>query len=504
MPGFISLISHEDPATPTASKFITASHRRRLVYCRFVLMKNITSLLIASCLLLIVNTSCKKESFITSADARLRLSTDSIKFDTVFTRTGSVTQFFKIVNENDQPLRLTTVKLMGGSASSFKININGIAANETHNVDIAANDSIYVFVSVLVNPSAANLPFIISDSIAVEYNNNQRFVQLEAYGQNANFLDNLTISANSAWTNALPFVILGSLQVAPNVTLTIDPGTKIYSHANAPIIIDGTLIVNGSATNKVVFTGDRLDAPYNNLPASWPGIIFRSSSKNNILRFTEIKNAYQAIAVLDPAGNTNPKLVLQQCIIDNAYSAGLFCSNSSVQAENLLISNSANNIFLESGGNYSFTHCTVASFSNNFIQHKTPVLSVANVTQNGNPVPQPLQAIFTNCIFWGDNGFIENEVVVNKQGTTAFSVTLDHCLYKAPATPSNTTLLMSIQNQDPVFDSVDNSNRYYDFRQNNATVAPGINRGKTTAILIDLDNKTRNVGAPDLGCYEKQ
>ncbi len=467
-------------------------------------MKNVTSLLIASCLLFIVNTSCKKDSFITSADASLRLSEDSIKFDTVFTSTGSVTRFFKIVNENDQQLRLTTVKLMGGATSSFKININGSAVNEVHNLDIAANDSIYVFVSVSVNPSAANLPFIISDSISIEYNSNQRFVQLEAYGQNANFLDNTTISANSTWTNDLPYVILGSLQVAPNVTLTINAGTKIFSHANAPIIVDGSLIVNGSATNKVLFTGDRLDAPYNNLPAGWPGIIFRTTSKNNNIKFTEIRNAYQAVVVIAPSVNASPKLVLQQCIIDNAYNAGLFCSNSSVQAENLLISNSANNIFIESGGNYSFTHCTLVSYSNNYILHKTPVLSLSNFAEGGGTSPQALQALFTNCIFWGDNGFIENEVIVNKQGSPVFSVTLDHCLYKSPSPPQNITLLASIQNQDPVFDSVDNSNRYYDFRQNNAAVAPGINKGATTALVTDLDNKSRNVGLPDIGCYEKQ
>jgi hypothetical protein len=476
----------------------------RKVYCRFVLMKNITSLLLASCLFLVVNTSCKKDSFITSPDASLRLSADSVKFDTVFTRTGSVTQSFKIVNENDQPIRLSKVKLGGGPSSSFKININGIAAPEVSNIDIASNDSIYVFVSVFVNPSAANLSFIISDSIAVEYNGNVRWVQLEAYGQNANFQDNVIISTNSTWTNDRPYVILGSLQVAPNVSLTINRGTKVYSHANAPIIVDGSLIVNGTATDKVMFTGDRLDAPYNNLPASWPGIIFRSSSKSNTLIFTEIKNAYQALVLIGASGNTSPKLLIQQCIIDNAYNTGIFCSNSSVKAENVLISNSGNNILIESGGTYSFTHCTVASFSNNYILHKTPVLSLANFSQSSGPATQPLQALFTNCIFWGDNGFIDNEVLINKQGTTTFNVTLDHCLYRAPAPPANATIITSILNQDPVFDSIDNINRYYDFRHNNSSIAPGVNKGISAGLGIDLDSRNRNVGVPDIGAYEKQ
>ena len=479
-------------------------HCRRLLYCRFVSMKNITSLLIASCSLLVVNTSCKKDSFITSSAARLRISADSVKFDTVFTSTGSVTQSFKIVNENDQPLKLSTVKLMGGAASAFNININGIATDELNNLDIAAKDSIYIFVSVLVNPSAANLPFIISDSISVQYNSNQRWVQLEAYGQNAHFLNAARIDSNTTWPNDIPYVIMGSLRVSPDVSLTISPGARIYAHANAPIIVDGTLIANGTFTNKIMFTCDRLDDPYKNLPASWPGILFRSSSKNNRIQFAEIKNADQAIVVDAPAPNANPKLILQQCTIDNAYGAGLLCRNTSVQAENVLISNSANNIYIESGGNYVFTHCTIVSYSNNYIPHKTPVLSLANFTQTGSTATQNMQAMFTNCIFWGDNGYIENEVIVNKQGTNTFNVTLNHCLYKSPGDPSNTTVLMSIRNQDPVFDSVDNINFYYDFRQKKAIAAPGINKGTPTTLVKDLDDNNRNIGLPDMGCYEKQ
>ncbi|MEI2747700.1 MAG: hypothetical protein V9E88_02935 [Ferruginibacter sp.] len=116
-----------------------------------------------SCLcttLIISLLSCKKESFITSADARLNITRDSVKFDTVFTSTGSITQSFKIINENNQQLRLSSVKLMGGINSPFKININGFPTVEENNIEIAANDSIYVFVSVTVNPNTANLPFI--------------------------------------------------------------------------------------------------------------------------------------------------------------------------------------------------------------------------------------------------------------------------------------------------------------------------------------------------------
>ena len=56
--------------------------------------------------------SCRKESFITSPDARVNFSADSIKFDTVFTSVGSITQSFKIFNNNNQKLLLSKVKLV--------------------------------------------------------------------------------------------------------------------------------------------------------------------------------------------------------------------------------------------------------------------------------------------------------------------------------------------------------------------------------------------------------
>ena len=203
--------------------------------------------------------SCQKDSFITSGNAKISTSVDSIKYDTVFTSTGSITQSFKINNLNNQKLLLSTVKLINGPASAFKININGIAASEATNIEVAANDSIYIFVSVHINPNTANLPFIVTDSVMIEYNGNSQYVKLEAYGQNANFLSNRVITGNITWTNNLPYVILGGLLIDTTASLTIESGCKIYSHADAPFIVDGTLIIDGTKENSVIFNGDRLE-----------------------------------------------------------------------------------------------------------------------------------------------------------------------------------------------------------------------------------------------------
>lgn len=449
-------------------------------------------------------SSCKKESFITDRFAQVTITADTLKYDTVFTTTGSITKSFKIINENGQKLRLSKVKLMGGITSAYKMNVDGTATAEAINIDIEANDSIYVFVSVNIDPNTNNLPFIVSDSILINYNGNNRYVQLEAYGQNANFLSNRVITGNITWTNNLPYVILGSLRIDTTASLTIQAGTKIYAHANAPVIVDGTLIVNGTKANEVVFTGDRLDAGYKDLPASWPGIYFRGMSKNNVLTYAVVKNAYQAIVTEKPSINANPKIILHQCIIDNAFDAGIYAINSSIQADNSLVSNCGSNLILSYGGVYSFIHCTVAAYSTNFLAHKNPVLNLNNFSiQPSGTLIADLNAVFRNNIFWGDAGLIDNEVLVNRQGPNSFNVLFEKNIYRG-IDPANSTLVANTRDIDPAFDSIDVSRHIFNFRITKNPFAPGINAGVLTGLPKDLDDKNRNVGLPDIGCYEKQ
>lgn len=465
-------------------------------------MKNGGLILVSSLILLF---SCRKETVITSPDARVIITADTLKFDTVFVTAGSVSQLFKIINDNNRKLRISTVKLMGGNSSAFKLNVDGVAGQEVSNLELEANDSLYVFVQVSINPNANHLPFIVRDSIQVSINGKNRFVQLEAWGQNAHFFRDKVIDTDETWNNDLPYVILGSLTVNANRTLTINKGCRIYVHATAPLIIEGTLLVNGlkDTADRVYFAGDRLDEPYRDFPASWPGIYFMSSSRDNVLNYAVIKNAYQAIVLQDPSPNANPKLVLNECIIDNAFDAGILAINSSVRARNCLISNCGRNLLLVKGGEYQFTHCTVVSYSNSFIFHKNPVLTVSNfINVNHVPVSADLNALFRNCIFWGSGGLVEDEVSVLKNGNTVFNLNFDHNLWKVQTPPSGIMANQIINNQDPQFDSIHVQHRMYNFRLKDSS--PALNKGISTSVTSDLDGNPRPVGLPDLGCFERQ
>jgi len=449
-----------------------------------------------------VFASCRKETLITSSDAKLHSNIDTLSFDTVFVTRGSITKSFKIFNDNDKKLRLSSIKLAGGDDSPFKINIDGASENEVSDIEINANDSLYIFVQVNVDPSSGNLPFILKDSIEVDYNGNTKFVQLRAYGQNAVFVKSSRLKGKVTWNNSLPYVIIGGLQVDTNAVLTIKPGTKVYLHADAPLLVDGTLIANASKDQKIIFSGDRLDPGFNDLPASWPGIFFRNGSKNNSLQYVVIKNAYQGIIVQNPSGTSVPKLVLSHSVLDNIYDAGILAINTNMNVDNCLISNCGSNIAIFMGGNYRFVNCTVASFSNSFINHATPVLQVADyIEQDGNLYTAPLNALFQNSIFWGQ-GAVDDEILVAKKGAGPFSVTFDHVLYKAKNPVDNSVFVSSIQNQEPIFDSIDVSSNIFDFHFTKTNSSPAINAAVKTTFTTDLDGKLRDA-QPDIGSYEK-
>ena len=218
-----------------------------------------------------------------------------------------------------------------------------------------------------------------------------------------------------------------------------------------------------------------------------------------------LERANQAIVTEKPSINANPKVILHQCIVDNAFDIGILCMNSSLQADNSLISNCGSNIIINYGGVYNFTHCTIAAYSTNFLNHKNPALNVNNFTQQaGTTLTADLNAVFRNNIFWGDGGIIDNEISVSKQGANPFTVLFEKNIYRSVIDPLNSTLNGNIKNADPSFDSINITKNIFDFRVTKNATAPGINAGIATGFLKDLDDKNRNNGLPDIGCYEKQ
>jgi hypothetical protein len=451
----------------------------------------------------IVLISCQKQSNL-NGNARLFLSTDTVSFDTVFTSTGSVTQQVKLINNNSQGIGISSIRLMGGSNSPFIISIDGMPGPNASNLNIQANDSLYIFVNVFIRPGTGPVPFILQDSILISYNGIEQFIQLNAWGQNAHFLKNQIIVGATSWPNDLPYLIYGSLTIDSNATLTVQKGVHIYMHADAPINVDGTLTVLGdtAADQRVYFTGDRLDLPYANYPGSWPGIYFRKTSRDNVLNYAVLQNGYHTLVADEPSTDLNPKLSLNQCIINNSLAEGILGIQSSITAINCLISNCGQNIVIGAGGVYNLEYCTVASYSTNLFSHQQPVLTVSNAAADGSLlVTGDLNATFTNCIFWGSQS-IPDEAIVSKQGSTVFNVLFDHCILKQLNYPAGIDSNVLFLNTDPQFLATGNPGNTFNFHVNAGSQA--VDHGSSLGISIDLDGNPRPVNLTDLGCYERQ
>jgi hypothetical protein len=372
------------------------------------------------------------------------------------------------------------------------------------NLGIAANDSLIIFVSVYIRAGSRPVPFRLQDSIRISYNGKEQFIQLSAWGQNAHFLKNLVIQHDTTWPNDLPYVIYGGLTIDSNATLTIQPGTHIYVHADAPIYVDGSLKVMGDSTSsqRVYFTGDRLDLPYANYPGSWPGIFFRQNSRDNVLNYAVLQNGNQTLVSEGPSTDLNPKLSLNQCIINNSLAEGILAIQSSIQAVNCLISNCGQNVVIGSGGVYQFEYCTVASYSTNLLFHQLPVLTVSNSGENGSQViTGDLNAGFINCIFWGSDG-IPDEAIIQKDGNTVFNVVFDHTILKQQNYPANIDSSFLWLNADPLFIATGTPVNTYNFQLQSGS--PALDKAANSGINIDLNGDPRPANLSDLGCYERQ
>jgi hypothetical protein len=153
------------------------------------------------------------------------------------------------------------------------------------------------------------------------------------------------------------------------------------------------------------------------------------------------------------------------------------------------------------GGVYTFTNCTVVSYTNSYISNAYPVLNISNTDSTGTQTAD-MNASFVNCIFWGGGDTVTNEVVASRQGSSLFNINFSNCLWKVSNVPANVSA-SNMLNVDPMFDSVNNQNMYYNFHLKSGS--PAIGAGIFTGIPFDLDGNPRSVGnATDIGCYEKQ
>jgi hypothetical protein len=438
----------------------------------------------------------KRDEFTSDPAARLEFSADSILFDTVFTSTGSVTQRIKIFNLSDKAIRITQIKLEGGSASNYQMNVNGVPATTLTSVEINGRDSLNLFVRVTINPNSEQLPFIVKDSITFLTNGNRQKVILHAYGQNAHFLKDAVLTEDTVWDNKLPYVIYNTIRVNPDKVLTITKGSRVYFHKDSEMIIAGSLKVKGDLKDSVVFASDRLERIYADESGQWKGIRLLRSSTNNVINFALIKNAIIGIQVDSSSRNSNPKVLLVNTIIKNMELAGLISNNSDISAFNNIITNCGKYlVYALNGGRYDFKQNTFVNYNFTFPRN-TQSLYFSNGSQ-ADATTYPMSIELVNNIIWGN---LQEELQMERKGSTAFTQIIKNNLIKTQNKDLDQT---NILNADPLFKNQKSSNFLL------IQGSPAINKGADlssdpqfgTWLNRDLRGHLR-LFPSDLGSYE--
>jgi hypothetical protein len=456
--------------------------------------------------------ACHPErQYVEGTEARLEFTLDTLFFDTVFTTVGTVTKSFRVLNPHNQFISIDEISLAGGAASVFRVNVDGVPGIQFSGVDIAPQDSLYVFVEATLDPNGSNDILRIQDSIVFRTQGNLQDIDLMAWGQDVHMIRGQDIDVSTVWTAEKPYLVIDYVYVDSLATLSLDPGVKVHLHKDALIFVDGSLQINGSREEPVWFGGDRLEEFYERIPGQWGYIYLSGSSQNNIISHAEIHNGTIGVLISSPPENSvMPDLEISNTLINRMSSSGLYALNAIVNGNNLVIGDcGGSSLALIYGGDYHFTHSTFANFwPSGFSIRQLPAVLLTDyfVTYvDGTPVlyadGQFDNADIRNSIIYGSQSM---ELLIDSYYNQQLYYSLDHCLTRIHEDSSgylNDPWITNIlNNQNPLFDSIPVS---YELD----SLSPAIDAGLPSHAIpfpFDLHGNSRlDDIAPDLGAYER-
>jgi hypothetical protein len=348
-------------------------------------------------------SACKQTSEILEPNPSggLAFSSDTLFFDTVFSEMKTITLRLRVYNTNEKAITINSASVSGFQGYfPFSFYINGrFGPTKVDNILLEGKDSAYVLVSAKLDPKNENLPFIVKDSISFEIKgrNEKQKVLLLAYGQDANYLRRTQVECDTEWTKDRPYILVDTVSVAPNCTLTIKSGTKIYGYNSAFFIVRGTLIVEGEAGNEVVFQGTRQESFYSTVPGQWGGILIMDGGLAEI-SFAQIKNSIRGIQVgqvgLFQGGVSKLAfLFIRNSRIENMVDYGILGVKSLVCAMNNQFIDCGESGFTGlQGGTYELWHNTFGLSGNNPFQRDGKF----QVAFSDNFPDQSTQTLYTN------------------------------------------------------------------------------------------------------------
>lgn len=464
-------------------------------------------LLMASVTMAAGFTACINDDISTSPSDQPTFSVDTLKMGTVFTEDVTVTHKFTVRNRNDKGINISDIRLSGPNADLFRLNVDGLAGKTFQNVEIRANDSIYVFVEATLPANGGTTPQTVNATVDFLTNGVTSHVVLRADGQDVTRLRALTITEDTHLTKGRPYQIFDSLVVAEGSTLTLDPGADLRFHDGATFIVRGTLICNGTLRDPVSIAGDRTgnvitDITFDLMSRQWNGLQFTVSSHGNRMVHTHLRNTWYGVIVSGdgkPSADGAPKLWLQNTRLRNSGDLVLEVYDADVQAYGCEFAEAANGVVRLQGGSHIFNHCTFANYylfsaiggAALTLEHLSP----ENDAETGTPYTK---ALISNSIIYGLGPDISPGDLLGTE------VTLNHCLLRSNGTDDD-NFIACLWDKDPLYYTV-REDYIFDYRVK--PESPAIGAGDPALTLpdaaVDAYGLTRSTTAPTLGAYVYQ
>lgn len=186
------------------------------------------------------------------------------------------------------------------------------------------------------------------------------------------------LNEDVTWSGSI--LVKGSVVVAPQATLRIDPGTVVRFAATAAqqlpnIVVQGRIQATGTAERPIVFTADRSKPTR----GSWGGIVFLSTEKRNLLERCRIEYSDIGIDIRFSA------VTLKGVSVVQAQTA-LMAHDGVVQISGSTFSDSETGID-SSNSEFDIKDSTIAACQRGFVLNKSAValasLKIMNNQQIG-------------------------------------------------------------------------------------------------------------------------
>jgi hypothetical protein len=395
-------------------------------------------LLVVGAVLSVGLPGCKPREEELQLTGGLAFSADTVKFDTVFTTLRTVTKRLWVYNRNPKGVAVDLISLDSPdpATSPYTLLINGDLQQTARKVFIRGQDSLLILVRAKLpdnGQSGVAKAYVVEEKLNFRTNGQDQPVVLRSFGQNIYLHAGTPLPCGEVWRNDRPHVLYGTVTVPASCTLTIKPGTRIYAHAGAMLLVKGTLVVNSPADFKpsptdtvtatspglVRFTGDRTEAVYRTVPGQWAGLVFDASSQGNLLRYTQIHNSTVGLLLYNPTNaRPAPDVQLQNSSIryisGNNVSfagiasdlmlpgAGIVSIAGQVSIENSLFTDCYEYALLGYGGTYDLNYCTIANYPATGAVRQNASLKFSNslVVNNRRVTYEPVITM-RNSIVWG-------------------------------------------------------------------------------------------------------